>query len=736
MGTGASTSASSGPSFDDVGKWSKEDVGEQVAAIGGAFEKYKQVAIDNDVDGKTLLGLDDDDFEECGVSKMHRKKIRMKLDELQQASQVEPDDLEREQQPALDGASDATESLTSARRFSSSNSSTKLFVSYPRGEQTTPFARWVKGKLEHEGYAVWMDEEGIMGGADFMQAIGDAIVASAGVVAIIDAKFCGSTYCNNELALAQGSGCRLFPCIFRGMTFDAMPNGLKYMLASINCISFPDQATDDSVLRTMLDHMHDTLSATGRQEATRSMRHGDPAPSTDLAVAAAPTPGTTAAANAAPALALVPASVPELPGIVSERLDVLVEMRGHLLGFMAGGTVSVSSQKKKSAASMQGQGGVGKTTLAVMLVRDKMVQRAFDKIAWVSVGQTPELMEIQRSLFHQLTGNIMSEKTGATGASQLQELQNACQGKNYLVVLDDVWKAEHEKLLNCVDSDTTSKLLVTTRICGLLKQCEEVNLNLLSEDEAIELLLSTGEADDSVDGAQEAARAICKLVGNLPLYLRVCGGMIKDYGGSNDWQEELVAALQENRLHVLGEEDSELVQRVVGTSLGTIGDVTTEQLFTLIGLCPEDVPVPFEFLQILWSSAAPDGADKGASARVLRRCVSKLLERNLLVGSFGKGGVYPHDIVRDFMRAKLAGGGDDTLQYKQRNVTRGIMAAVTKNGEPRFGSALGSYLLAALEQHMTEALQEDAVGDAEAKAWLDSSDSIFGSCIIKAAGNF
>ena len=79
MGAGASTSAGSGLSFDDVSKWSKEDVGEQVAAIGEAFEKYKQVAIANDVDGETLLGLDDDDFEECGVSKMHRKKIRMKL---------------------------------------------------------------------------------------------------------------------------------------------------------------------------------------------------------------------------------------------------------------------------------------------------------------------------------------------------------------------------------------------------------------------------------------------------------------------------------------------------------------------------------------------------------------------------------------------------------------------------------------------------------------------------------
>ena len=168
MGAGASTSANSGPSFDDVSNWSKEDVGEHVAAIGGAFEKYKQVAIDNDVDGQTLLSLDDDDFEEVGVSKIHRKKIRMKLDELHKASQAEP---------ALDGASDATVSVTTARRFSSSTSSTKLFLSYPRGDETTPFARALKTFLEDRGFEVWMDEEGIRGGVDFMSAIGDAIKA-------------------------------------------------------------------------------------------------------------------------------------------------------------------------------------------------------------------------------------------------------------------------------------------------------------------------------------------------------------------------------------------------------------------------------------------------------------------------------------------------------------------------------------------------------------------------------
>ena len=50
MGAGASTAADNDTTFDDVGKWSKEEVGEQVAAIGEAFEKYKAIAVANDVD--------------------------------------------------------------------------------------------------------------------------------------------------------------------------------------------------------------------------------------------------------------------------------------------------------------------------------------------------------------------------------------------------------------------------------------------------------------------------------------------------------------------------------------------------------------------------------------------------------------------------------------------------------------------------------------------------------------
>jgi hypothetical protein len=102
--------------------------------------------------------------------------------------------------------------------------------------------------------------------------------------------------------------------------------------------------------------------------------------------------------------------------------------------------------------------------MAAVVVRDLAVRSTFDRIGWVSVGQTPAVMELQRVLYHQLTTQTMPEKDGANAATQLQDLRAACIGQRWLVVLDDVWETEHEQQLSCVDTASASKLLVTTRI--------------------------------------------------------------------------------------------------------------------------------------------------------------------------------------------------------------------------------------------------------------------------------
>jgi len=209
-----------------------------------------------------------------GQSRKHKAR--------QYAAQVVPQKAPPQQQVAAQQAQQqqmaspaASTASTAAATSGAQDNSKKLFLSYARGDESTPFARRLKAYLEEHGFDVWMDEEGIAGGANFMSAIGSAIMDASGMVAVIDQKFCGSTYCNNELAMGQGQGLHLFPILFRSLRFDAMPHGLQYMLATTNVVPFPEPASDEAGLQKLTAQMRTTLvtdiaqptiAALGREE--------------------------------------------------------------------------------------------------------------------------------------------------------------------------------------------------------------------------------------------------------------------------------------------------------------------------------------------------------------------------------------------------------------------------------------------------------------------------------------
>ena len=85
-----------------------------------------------------------------------------------------------------------------------------------------------------------------------------------------------------------------------------------------------------------------------------------------------------------------------------------------------------------------------------------------------------------------------------------------CAGATILLCIDDAWDEQvcarsmslsflcldsasllhlqHFRYLNIVDTSTSSKILVSTRISGLIKNSVEVPLSLLSIEESIEML--------------------------------------------------------------------------------------------------------------------------------------------------------------------------------------------------------------------------------------------------------
>ena len=65
-------------------------------------------------------------------------------------------------------------------------------------------------------------------------------------------------------------------------------------------------------------------------------------------------------------------------------------------------------------------------------------------------------------------------------------LQTAAAGRNLLLLVDDAWRLEQVRLLNCIDPRTASRALVTTRISGLVPGAPaEFSLGVLKPEDAI-----------------------------------------------------------------------------------------------------------------------------------------------------------------------------------------------------------------------------------------------------------
>jgi hypothetical protein len=183
-----------------------------------------------------------------------------------------------------------------------------------------------------------------------------------------------------------------------------------------------------------------------------------------------------------------------------------------------------------------------KTTMAAAMARNEVVRRHYSRMGFVSVGQEPALMELQKQVYSQLTNDDKMEAVNKPTVAKLREvLQQAVCGKTWLVIMDDIWQADHERSLNFIDEAAPeSKVLVTTRLAKLLPGYVEVALGLLSEQEAVELLLGTAEIAVASETQVDAAKKIAKQTGSLPLYLTLVGRLIYEFDVAEAWETEIV----------------------------------------------------------------------------------------------------------------------------------------------------------------------------------------------------
>ncbi|BBD57783.1 putative kinesin light chain [Nostoc sp. HK-01] len=94
-----------------------------------------------------------------------------------------------------------------------------------------------------------------------------------------------------------------------------------------------------------------------------------------------------------------------------------------------------------------------------------------------------------------------------------------------LIVFDDVTSLDN--LGEVVPSDNRFRVLVTTRLRNLDPNfIQEISLDVLSPDKALELLKKLLGKDKRVDNQQQAADAICEVLEYLPLGIELVGAYL------------------------------------------------------------------------------------------------------------------------------------------------------------------------------------------------------------------
>ena len=92
------------------------------------------------------------------------------------------------------------------------------------------------------------------------------------------------------------------------------------------------------------------------------------------------------------------------------------------------------------------QGGIGKTVVSSWLVRQSEVRKAFSKIIWVTVGQSPDLDALQRVLYEQLVSGGSWDENLAPDV-KTQRMGEAFRGQKVLLVVDDI--CEYSRHYSC-----------------------------------------------------------------------------------------------------------------------------------------------------------------------------------------------------------------------------------------------------------------------------------------------
>lgn len=214
-------------------------------------------------------------------------------------------------------------------------------------------------------------------------------------------------------------------------------------------------------------------------------------------------------------------SIPPMPQLVVGREKDLEELKNKL---------GLRRKREKATAiltAVRGWPGVGKTTIASVLAYDPEITQAFpDGVLWTSLGQEPNILSEMAAWGRTLgTDELLKARTIQEAQVQLAAL---LRNKRMLLLIDDVWEAEHAVPFNVGGPNCAT--LITTRLGDVARTLAPIPENIyllpvLTDESAMELMRIL--APTVVEKYPNDTLVLVHELEGLPLALQVAGRLLQ-----------------------------------------------------------------------------------------------------------------------------------------------------------------------------------------------------------------
>lgn len=388
-----------------------------------------------------------------------------------------------------------------------------IFISYGRGDDHTDFndteksfLRKLHTDLSHE-YDVWWDRVSMPSrGLNFMQEIQDAITQHDKLILIVGPHAIGSDYVRYEWQYALRMCKPITPILLKRdpKITDDNDQFTQVPLNGLHTINALDWEADGKYTQ-VLDELKRILG----EDAPLGNTHNLPLP---------------------------PRGYIERDGFAQLQQNLLIKTRNPVV-----------IAPHEQVVSVQGAGGIGKSTLASALGWSCEVRRHYvDGVYWIRLGKVNEtdIVERQATLGRQLGddgANYVDQQSGRTRLSSLLA------DKKALLVLDDVWEYQQTTAFDVLSAD--SRILITTRQrdIALKTSGEPHEMKRLTAEEGLKLIGSWLGRDTADNPHEDEERQIIEILGGYTLAIAIASAKLADKKTGYD-HANLLKRLQAGRM--------------------------------------------------------------------------------------------------------------------------------------------------------------------------------------------